>query len=552
MKKLRFAVLDLYTDEPSGLGVPGYLGTYPRYVAGAILDNKHEYFYLTVDDLRKFVKEKVLVKRSKSELITDIKILNLSSNHENFEKILESIDAMIVIGGVHTPGKYLSALPGTTAEFLQLKEMLPDKLKDYATILTGPVSQAGSGLYGGKIARGVEAEFKNFDLVVPEIEYKFKELLENNFTSDVKKLYNYNELSRIAVLGADMLKQFPFFPDFAMVEIETGKGCKYGRCSFCTEPLKYGVVERRQMGDIVEEIKALRNAGARFFRLGKQTCFYSYGTSEEVDKLLINCRKYAEILHIDNANPTMVTEEKTKSIVKYCTPGNIAAFGVESWDMAVVKKNRLNTTPETTMKAIRLINKYGAVRGENGMPKFLPGINIIFGLNGESKKTHEENMFWFQKILDEGLMVRRINIRQVVPFPGTRLYDEAGNKFLKKNRSMYFRWRKDIREKVDVPMLRRLLPVGTVLRHVGTEIYDGNTTFARQAGTYPLVIGIRGRLPLRKYFDVKVADYMLRSVTAEMVGESGHIDYRIEEAGSNKNNGLIVDRDKIKIPLVNI
>ena len=27
-------VLDCYTDEPAGLGVPPYLGTYPRYIAG--------------------------------------------------------------------------------------------------------------------------------------------------------------------------------------------------------------------------------------------------------------------------------------------------------------------------------------------------------------------------------------------------------------------------------------------------------------------------------------------------------------------------------------
>src|SRR3989338_6461141 len=77
--KMRFTILDCYTDEPSGLGVPPYLITYPRYIAGAILkynrDNKkgdinntnnnnnnnnnnsklnekHDYFYLTIDDIR--------------------------------------------------------------------------------------------------------------------------------------------------------------------------------------------------------------------------------------------------------------------------------------------------------------------------------------------------------------------------------------------------------------------------------------------------------------------------------------------------------------------
>ena len=31
-------ILDCYTDEPAGLGVPPYLGTYPRYVFGKIVE----------------------------------------------------------------------------------------------------------------------------------------------------------------------------------------------------------------------------------------------------------------------------------------------------------------------------------------------------------------------------------------------------------------------------------------------------------------------------------------------------------------------------------
>ena len=41
-------LLDCYTDEPAGLGVPPYLGTYPRYIAGYLEDVK----YITIDDLR--------------------------------------------------------------------------------------------------------------------------------------------------------------------------------------------------------------------------------------------------------------------------------------------------------------------------------------------------------------------------------------------------------------------------------------------------------------------------------------------------------------------
>jgi len=42
-------ILDCYTDEPAGLGVPPFLGVWPRYVAGQYRDEPQ---YLTIDDLR--------------------------------------------------------------------------------------------------------------------------------------------------------------------------------------------------------------------------------------------------------------------------------------------------------------------------------------------------------------------------------------------------------------------------------------------------------------------------------------------------------------------
>ena len=153
------------------------------------------------------------------------------------------------------------------------------------------------------------------------------------------------------------------------------------------------------------------------------------------------------------------------------------------------------------------------------MPKFLPGINIIFGLRNESKKTHEENMKWLKKIYDEGLMLRRINIRQVAIFEGTSLYNEGGDKFLKKNKKMYWKWRNDIRQKIDWPMLQRVIPSGTILTNCYAEIYDGNTTFCRQFGTYPIIVGVKGRLELKKFYDIEVTGQMLRSVTGKVVVE---------------------------------
>ncbi|MBI2665009.1 hypothetical protein HYX12_00105 [Candidatus Woesearchaeota archaeon] len=101
--------------------------------------------------------------------------------------------------------------------------------------------------------------------------------------------------------------------------------------------------------------------------------------------------------------------------------------------------------------------------------------------------------------------------------PGTYLEKHGGNKFWRKNKHLYWKWRNDIRQKIDNPMLGMILPKSTVIRDVWTEIYDGKTTFCRQYGTYPLVIGVKGRLPLQKKISVKVVDYMLRSIVGEKV-----------------------------------
>jgi len=46
--------------------------------------------------------------------------MNLTKNISNIKDIIEKTTKLIVILGVHTPGKYLSALPGTLKEVVSL------------------------------------------------------------------------------------------------------------------------------------------------------------------------------------------------------------------------------------------------------------------------------------------------------------------------------------------------------------------------------------------------------------------------------------------------
>lgn len=475
---MSITILDCYTDEPSGLGVPPFLGTYPRYIAA----RKEGAKYITVDDLRKYkLKQKEEIGKK-----TNIRIYNITNNYDNIKEILHDTTELIIILGVHTPGKYLSAVPGTLREVIPLIKNLQCR-----KILTGP-AVFGTQLEGGKF-------FEKYD------ESVFDEI----------KDYNFSFSDLLAAKGAYMINQIPYE---RIIEIETGRGCpRLNGCSFCMEPIKHKGAVFRKVDMITKEIKAYYDLGCRYFRLGKQSCFFSYPKMEEMLRSIWQECPSIKMLHIDNVNPAMVTEEKTKAVVKYCTPGNVAAFGVESFDKKVIQENNLNSDPDTTMKAIRIINKYGKELGSNGMPQFLPGINILFGLKGESKKTHEENMMYFKQILDENLLLRRINIRKVNIYPDTPLHKTVGNKFLKKNGKYYWKWRNEIRQKIDITFLKRLVPIGHILKDVRMEIYDGNTTFGRQFGTYPLIVGVKKRLELGRFYDVKVVGHMLRSVTGEVV-----------------------------------
>jgi radical SAM superfamily enzyme with C-terminal helix-hairpin-helix motif len=274
----------------------------------------------------------------------------------------------------------------------------------------------------------------------------------------------------------------------------------------------------------VKEIKSLNDLGVVNFRL-TQSCFFSYkaegiGETEtpkpnvyEIKKLLTgikNIAKNLRVFHVDNANPAIIAEHPLESekimnlIVKYCTPGNVLALGMESTDPVVLKANNLNTTPEQVMKSIELINKIGKERGNNGMPKLLPGINIVYGLMSETKKTYELNYDFLKKVLDKGLLLRRINIRQVLGFR---------KKFPKKHHSIFIKYKEKIRKEVDREMLKKILPYETILRDVFMEKRIGNTTFGRQIGSYPLLVGIPYKIPENIFINVCITDWGMRSVT---------------------------------------
>jgi len=61
-------------------------------------------------------------------------------------------------------------------------------------------------------------------------------------------------------------------------------------------------------------------------------------------------------------------------------------------------------------------------------------------------------------------------------------------------------------------MLKRVFPAGTVLKKVIVEYREGKTSFGRQLGSYPILVGIPGNHS--GVLDVVVVSHGERSVTA--------------------------------------
>ena len=187
-------------------------------------------------------------------------------------------------------------------------------------------------------------------------------------------------------------------------------------------------------------------------------------------------------------------------------------MGVESVDPEVIKKNNLKASLEQVIDAIKIINRVGRKTGKNGLPELLPGLNFVFGLEGETKKTFELNYEFLKNILEGDLLLRRINIRQVIPIPNTKMY-KTGTKLVNKHKQQFKHFKHKISTEIERPMLKKIIPPGTIIKDVYLEKQDGKTVFARQLGSYPILIGIPGVSDLNKFIDVKITDYGYRSIT---------------------------------------
>lgn len=472
-EKVDILVVDGYVDEPGLLGVPPYLSPEPRMLVGVARELDLTWEYITADEYRK--------------------------------NGVPLGDIILVHGGVTVPGKYLGGTPLSVEEAEDLAQ------------------EPGETYLGGPLARYEDVE--GYD------HYAKKDLAayfyDSLFGKGEDRWAEPEEMEDWLKFGHKVVERHPLYPDPLLLEMTASRGCpRYftGGCSFCSEPA-YGRPRFREQEDIIEEFELLYEKGIRYFRLGGQSCTVSYKAEgigekevpvpqpDEIEELFNGIKERCpeiRVLHVDNANPAVISEYPEKSrdvietLVNYTTSGNVLALGMETADEEVIKKNNLNSTPDQVKDAVSIINDVGRERGENGMPELLPGLNFLGGLKGETRETYDKNYRFLEELLNEDILLRRINIRQVLSHTG---------EFELRYKNEFKQFKRKVRENIDNPMLKRILPSGTVLKDVYMEKIDGKVTFGRQIGTYPLLVGVEYELNLHEYYDIMITEHGYRSVT---------------------------------------
>ncbi|MGB0652716.1 MAG: radical SAM protein [Thermoplasmatota archaeon] len=490
----KLVLVDGYVDEPSAFGVPPYISPAARYAAGAALAAGAEVEYHTIDELRRRPRP------------------------------LEG-DALAVLASVTVPGKYLRGSPITRPEAVGLFREFKGERFLYGACSAFGFPDEG----GGHATNRAQPLTDHIDhLITRDGDAAIADWAAGRTV--VNRFRTPQEWEAHALAGAEVVAQHPDTPlGITFAEIETFIGCVHyvsGGCGFCkdakTKPLY------RDEEDLIREVQTLYEGGVRHFRLGGQSCFWTYkaigvGETDEpkpnvpaTERLLQGVTDVAperRVLHIDNANPAVLAEHPQEAadiarlLVEHGTDGNIAAFGLESCDPAVHEANNLNATPEQTMEAVRILNEASGHRGPGGLPYLLPGINLLYGLPGETAQTYRLNWEWLQELRRSGLQIRRLNIRQLLPIRGQK---ETVSPKLRKT---FLNQKKAVREEIDRPILQEVAPAGTVLKDVYLEKAEPGVTFGRQIATYALLVGIPYETEVERFVDVLVTDHGYRSLT---------------------------------------
>lgn len=481
-------ILDCYTDEPSGYGVRPYLGTHQIHLSHALAQAGVAHAYLTIDDLR-------YAKGVRTGDVDNISVLNITRNAERALEIVRNASAIYVVMGCFVQYEYFACKPPTADEVADfLSDSAARKVLFY---VMGTSTEIDPAFLDSRLANMLS------DI---EVGNTYRYVLEGpSPTKGGHIAPNYTLLDSIVGARPALLDDL-LSPVIA--EIETGTGCNTPTCYFCIESERSPKIRYRSADSIVRQVKTLYDGGIRHFRLGRQPNFFHYGRHDvaELERLLSGIREACpdlKMLHIDNVNIIDVVgrtgRDFARLVVEHCTSGNITPFGIESFDDRVRKASGVVGSAEQVMEAIAIINEYGAARGPDGLPRLLPGINLIYGLKGQTSETHAINLERLREILARGHMTRRLYYRSVTRPTGISFGEEAIDDV-----AAYQRNFDDLVREFVLPMQSLVYPEGGIVRDLTEVRNDRGSTQLRTFGTCSSRYRVRAPLERGFSYDVRV------------------------------------------------
>ncbi|MEU7244897.1 radical SAM protein [Streptomyces sparsogenes] len=491
-------ILDCYTVEPSGLGVPPYLSAYVRQAYAALRRARPgaDVRYVTIDDVRWCLAGG---RPAVTPPLSDRGTYSVTVNRDKAVELLRDAEAVVVVAGDKVPSVHLHAVNGSQDDIARVVACVRGRRFLLGPMATWALAEpaAWAGLFDAIHTHTITSSTLALGSRTPA-PYAQLEADRSSFTA--------------------LIEQMPWAP---VAELELYRGCtRKAFCRFCNEPAKSPAVAHRRVEDVLAETGQLYDAGVRHFRLGQQTCFFSYqGRSEEaIRALLAGIRERCpelQMLHIDNADPLAVAAPVGKriaaAVAELCTEGNCAPMGIESFDPTVIERNTLTCTPDILLRAVEHVNEAGAERGTAGLPKLLPGLNLIYGLPGETHATHLANLTALQRIYDAGWMCHRTNVRLARAFPGTPLAEEEAGLEDLPSQEHFETWKADIDQIWDQPMKQRVYPAGLKIPGVHAYFVDERGTWFRRLGSYAIQIIDRDAVvPVGTPADITVTDHAPR------------------------------------------
>ncbi|MDH6222997.1 radical SAM superfamily enzyme with C-terminal helix-hairpin-helix motif, partial [Streptomyces pseudovenezuelae] len=232
-------ILDCYTVEPSGLGVPPYLSAYVRQAYAALLRARPgaDVRYVTIDDVRWCLAGgRPAVEAPLSDRLT----YSATVNRDKALELLRDSEMVVVVAGDKVPSVHLHAVNGSQDDIARAMACVRGHrylLGPMATwTLSEPASWAGL-----------------FDAVHTHT------VTSGGLTLGSRTPAPYGQLGADRASFAGLVEQMPWA---SVAELELYRGCTRREfCRFCNEPGKSPMVAHRTVEDVLEEAGQLAGGG---------------------------------------------------------------------------------------------------------------------------------------------------------------------------------------------------------------------------------------------------------------------------------------------------